>query len=77
MLHAAGIVREAASCANVVVVVSAMKRVTDHLLRIARTLEAGCRTDARRDAEHVFQSTWKYFAISVWNRKSTIACART
>src|SRR5438046_6086565 len=55
MLHAAGIVREAASCANVVVVVSAMKRVTDRLLGIARTLEAGCRTDARRDAEHVFQ----------------------
>src|SRR5438445_13071635 len=55
MLHAAGIVREAASCANVVVVVSAMKRVTDRLLAIARTVEAGCRTDARRDAEHVFQ----------------------
>ena len=55
MLHAAGIVREAASCASVVVVVSAMKRVTDRLLGIARTLEAGCRTDARRDAEHVFQ----------------------
>jgi hypothetical protein len=35
MLHAAGIVREAASCANVVVVVSAMKRVTDRLLGIA------------------------------------------
>jgi len=32
-----------------------MKRVTDRLLGIARTLEAGCRTDARRDAEHVFQ----------------------
>src|SRR6266567_9501403 len=55
MLHAAGIVREAASHASVVVVVSAMKRVTDRLLGIARTLEAGCRTDARRDAEHVFQ----------------------
>src|SRR5436309_11693183 len=66
MLHAAGIVREAASCASVVVVVSAMKRVTDRLLGIARTLEAGCRTDARRDAEHVFSSTWKWLAISLW-----------
>jgi len=76
MLHAAGIVREAASRASVVVVVSAMKRVTDRLLAIARTLEAGCRTDARRDAEHVFSFTWRCFAISIWNRKSTIAfCA--
>jgi aspartokinase/homoserine dehydrogenase 1 len=54
MLHAAEIVREAASDTSVVVVVSAMKGVTDRLLAIARALEAGCRTDARRDAEHVF-----------------------
>jgi len=54
MLHAASIVRDAASHASVVVVVSAMKGITDRLLAIARALEAGCRTDARRDAEHVF-----------------------
>jgi bifunctional aspartokinase / homoserine dehydrogenase 1 len=53
MLHAAGLVRDAATDRNVVVVVSAMKGITDCLLAIARALEAGCRTDARRDAEQV------------------------
>ena len=53
MLHAANLVRDAALDAQVVVVVSAMKGVTDRLLAIARSLEAGCRTDARRDAEHL------------------------
>jgi bifunctional aspartokinase / homoserine dehydrogenase 1 len=55
MLHAAALVRDAALKANVVVVVSAMKGVTDRLLAIVRTLEAGCRTDARRDAEHILR----------------------
>lgn len=60
MLHAARLVRDAAVQdnalpASLVVVVSAMKGVTDRLLAIARRLEAGCRTDARRDAEHVLQ----------------------
>jgi aspartate kinase len=32
-----------------------MQGVTDRLLAVARRLEAGCRTDARRDAEHVFR----------------------
>src|SRR5258706_9366258 len=53
MLHAANLVRDAALEAQVVVVVSAMKGVTDRLLAIARSLEAGCRTDARRDAEQL------------------------
>ena len=53
MLHAANLVRDAALDAQVVVVVSAMKGVTDRLLAIARSLEAGCRTDARRDAEQL------------------------
>lgn len=53
MLHAANLVREAALDAQVVVVVSAMKGITDRLLAIARSLEAGCRTDARRDAEQL------------------------
>ncbi len=54
MLHAASLVREAASHSNVVAVVSAMKGITDRLLAVAKTLEAGCRTDAGRDAQRVF-----------------------
>src|SRR5262245_9871351 len=53
MLHAAALVRDAAMHSSVVVVVSAMKGITDRLLAIARLLEAGCRTDARRDAERI------------------------
>jgi len=53
MQHAASLVREAASHSNVVAVVSAMKGITDRLLAIAKTLEAGCRTDACRDAENI------------------------
>jgi aspartate kinase len=55
MLHAANLVRDAALDSQVVVVVSAMKGVTDRLLAIARSLEAGCRTDARRDAEQLLR----------------------
>src|SRR5258708_14951832 len=64
LLHAARLVANAVhkenlsragSTGSVVVVVSAMKGITDRLLTIARRLEAGCRTDARRDAEHVLQ----------------------
>jgi aspartokinase/homoserine dehydrogenase 1 len=55
MLRAATLVREAQVHASIVVVVSAMKGVTDRLLAVARRLEAGCRSDARRDAEHVFR----------------------
>jgi aspartokinase/homoserine dehydrogenase 1 len=55
MLHAAALVGDAAGNKNVAVVVSAMKGVTDRLLAIARSLAAGCRTDARRDAEYVFR----------------------
>jgi aspartokinase/homoserine dehydrogenase 1 len=54
MLHAASLVREAASRSNVVAVVSAMKGITDRLLAVAKALEAGCRSDARRDAQHIF-----------------------
>jgi aspartate kinase len=53
MLHAASLVRDAAESGPLVVIVSAMKGMTDRLLAIAKTLEAGCRTDARRDAESV------------------------
>ena len=55
MLRAASLVREAQAQASIVVVVSAMKGVTDRLLGVAGRLEAGCRSDARRDAEQVFR----------------------
>lgn len=56
MLHAASLVRDAADSGPLVVIVSAMKGMTDRLLAIGKTLEAGCRTDARRDAECVVDS---------------------
>jgi bifunctional aspartokinase / homoserine dehydrogenase 1 len=55
MLHAAGLVRPAAQLMQVVVVVSAMKGVTDKLLEIAQTLNEGKHTRARSEAEAVLQ----------------------
>jgi aspartate kinase len=54
MLQAANLVREDACKGNVVVVVSAMKGVTDSLLSIASALEAGRAADASREADHLF-----------------------
>ena len=54
MLHVANLVREAACQASVVVVVSAMKGVTDCLLRIAASVEAGRSSDAIREADHLY-----------------------
>jgi bifunctional aspartokinase / homoserine dehydrogenase 1 len=51
MLHAAGLVRTALQTSNVVVVVSAMKGVTDRLLSIARSLAEGKLSHARNEAE--------------------------
>jgi bifunctional aspartokinase / homoserine dehydrogenase 1 len=51
MLHAAGLVRAAVRASNVVVVVSAMKGVTDRLLSIARALAEGKLAYARNEAE--------------------------
>jgi aspartokinase/homoserine dehydrogenase 1 len=51
MLHAAGLVRAAAQDANVVVVVSAMKGVTDRLLSISRYLAEGKLSQARNETE--------------------------
>jgi aspartokinase/homoserine dehydrogenase 1 len=51
MLHAAGLVREAAKAASVIVVVSAMKGVTDRLLSISRALAGGKPSHARNEAE--------------------------
>src|SRR5258707_908649 len=57
MLHAARLVREAAKVSKVavVVVVSAMKGVTDHLLSIEKALVAGKLPYARREAEIVIE----------------------
>src|ERR1700693_2153528 len=51
MLHAAGLVRAAALDSNVIVVVSAMKGVTDRLLSTARSLAEGKLSHARNEAE--------------------------
>jgi bifunctional aspartokinase / homoserine dehydrogenase 1 len=51
MLHAAGLVRDAAKVSSVTVVVSAMKGVTDHLLSIAHALADSKLAHARREAE--------------------------
>jgi aspartokinase/homoserine dehydrogenase 1 len=53
MLHAAGLVRDAAKTTNVTVVVSAMKDVTDRLLSIGQLLAEGHLAKARKDAEAV------------------------
>jgi bifunctional aspartokinase / homoserine dehydrogenase 1 len=53
MWHAAGLVRAAAQDANVIVVVSAMKGVTDRLLSISRALADGKLSYARNEAEGV------------------------
>jgi aspartate kinase len=54
MLHAAKLIRDAASRASVVVVVSAMKGVTDALLGIAASVAAGRTADAVREADHLY-----------------------
>lgn len=53
MLHSAGLVRQAALCSRVCVVVSAMKGVTDRLLGIAELLARNETQKARRQAEGI------------------------
>jgi aspartate kinase len=53
LLHAAGLVCRAVENANAVVVVSAMKGVTDHLLSISRALAEGKLSQARNETEGV------------------------
>lgn len=53
--HAAALVREAAEEAGVVVVVSAMKGVTDQFLRLDHLLESGEFARAAREAEALLQ----------------------
>ena len=53
MLHAAGLVRTAVQSSNVIVIVSAMKGITDRLLSISRSLAEGKFSHARNEAEGV------------------------
>jgi bifunctional aspartokinase / homoserine dehydrogenase 1 len=53
MVHAAGLVRTAAQSSSIIVIVSAMKGVTDRLLSIARALAEGKLSHARNEAEGV------------------------
>jgi aspartate kinase len=55
MLHAAGLVRPVAGASQVVVVVSAMKGVTDRLLAIAQLLAERKNQHARAEAEAVLR----------------------
>jgi aspartate kinase len=56
MLHAAKIVRSSAQSCSVVVIVSAMKGVTDHLLAIGNALENGRVAAAKEEAEGVMNT---------------------
>ena len=51
MLHAAGLVREASRTSRVVVVVSAMKGVTDQLLALAALVDSRNLAEAKRKAD--------------------------
>jgi aspartate kinase len=51
LLHAASLVRDAAQSSSVAVVVSAMKGITDRLLRVAQLLAEGRNHAARSEAE--------------------------
>lgn len=56
MLHAASIVRSSTPSCSVVVIVSAMKGVTDHLLAVGSSLENGKLAAAREVAEGVINT---------------------
>ncbi len=56
MLHAASIVRASAQSCSVVVIVSAMKGVTDHLLAVGSALENGKAAVAKAEAERVIHT---------------------
>ena len=53
MLHAAGLVRRAVQSSSIIVIVSAMKGVTDRLLSVSRSLAEGKFSHARNEAEGV------------------------
>ncbi|HLZ13003.1 MAG TPA: aspartate kinase [Candidatus Acidoferrum sp.] len=56
MLHAARLVKQAARTSRVAVVVSAMKGVTDQLLVLAKLLEAGHLSAAKRKADSLLRA---------------------
>jgi aspartate kinase len=55
MLHAAGLVKQAARTSRVAVVVSAMKGVTDQLLALAKLVDAGHCSAAKRKADNLLR----------------------
>jgi len=55
LLHAAALVRDTAQASPVVIVVSAMKGVTDRLLRVAHLLIEGRNDAARKEAETIVE----------------------
>ncbi len=55
MLHAANLVKDAARTSRVAVVVSAMKGVTDQLLTIAKLVDSGNLTEAKRKADSLLR----------------------
>jgi len=55
LLHAAALVREAAQTASVTVVVSALRGVTDRLLRVAQLLAEARNQAARNEAEGIVE----------------------
>jgi aspartate kinase len=56
MLHAAGLVKDALRTSQVVVVVSAMKGVTDQLLALAKLVDSGNVAEAKRKADALLRS---------------------
>jgi bifunctional aspartokinase / homoserine dehydrogenase 1 len=55
MLHAAGLVQQALRTSRVVVVVSAMKGVTDQLLSLAKLVDSGNLAEAKRKADSLLR----------------------
>jgi aspartate kinase len=62
MLHAAELVKQAARTSRVVVVVSAMKGVTDQLLALAKLVDAGHCSAAKRKADNLLRLHADVFA---------------
>jgi bifunctional aspartokinase / homoserine dehydrogenase 1 len=56
MLHAAGLVKLAARTSHVVVVVSAMKGMTDQLLELAKLVDSGDLAEAKRKADALLRA---------------------
>jgi len=55
MLHAARLVKQAGATSRVVVVVSAMRALTDRLLTLAQLVDSGISPKAKRNADSVLR----------------------